>query len=194
MHVGVCCRDVYSGSVMCTAVIMRFCVCIWYFWCFSAVTDVSVDYLTSFYNRSDQLFVHVATLRISEQRSSSSYGNEMGVCNRRGKDLMSGGWPSWSMGQFLTVGSVSVVVVDYLTSFYNNTDICACWIPQEAHRIHSLNDPQLGWMTWSMIEPHIPSLGTHIVTLLNPTNTTLLYYQIPNGITPCIARNNTCIH
>ena len=50
MCVGVCRRGVYSGSVMCTAVIMRFRVHIWEFWCFSAATDVSVDYLTGFYN------------------------------------------------------------------------------------------------------------------------------------------------
>ena len=50
MHVGVCHRGVYSGSVMCTAVIMWFHVCIWDFQCFSAITDVSVDYLTGFYN------------------------------------------------------------------------------------------------------------------------------------------------
>ena len=29
--------------------------------------------------------MHVATSRINEQRSGSSYGNEMRVCNRRGK-------------------------------------------------------------------------------------------------------------
>ena len=50
MCVGVCCRGVYSVSVMCTAVIMWFCVHIWDFQCFSAITDVLVDYLTSFYN------------------------------------------------------------------------------------------------------------------------------------------------
>ena len=47
-----------------------------------------------------------------EQRSGSSYGNEMRVCNRRGNGLMSGGWPSRSMGQFSTVGSVSVAVAE----------------------------------------------------------------------------------
>ena len=31
---------------------MWFCALIWDFWCFSAVTDVSVDYLTNFYNMS----------------------------------------------------------------------------------------------------------------------------------------------
>ena len=51
MHVGVCCQGVYSGFEMCTAVIMRFHTHIWDFWCFSAVTDVSVDYLTGFYNK-----------------------------------------------------------------------------------------------------------------------------------------------
>ena len=31
-------------------VTMQFCAHIWDFWCFSAVTDVSVDYLINFYN------------------------------------------------------------------------------------------------------------------------------------------------
>ena len=59
MHVGVCRRGVYSGSVMCTVVIMRIRVRIWVFRCFSAATDVSVDYLTSFYNRLDLNYIVV---------------------------------------------------------------------------------------------------------------------------------------
>ena len=51
MHVGVYCWGVYSGSEMCTVMIMWFCIRIWDFQCFSAITDVSVDYLTGFYNR-----------------------------------------------------------------------------------------------------------------------------------------------
>ena len=31
-------------------VILLICVCVWVFWCFSAATDVLVDYLTNFYN------------------------------------------------------------------------------------------------------------------------------------------------
>ena len=50
MCVGVCRRGVYSGSEMCTAVIMRLHIHIWDFQCFSAVTDVLVDYFTVFYN------------------------------------------------------------------------------------------------------------------------------------------------
>ena len=34
----------------------------------------------------------------------------MGVCNKGENGLMSGGWPSQSMGRFSTVGSVSVAV------------------------------------------------------------------------------------
>ena len=67
-------------------------------------------YVSSDWFGSDYLFVHVATSRISKQRSSSSYGNEMGMCNRGEKGLTSGGQPLRSMRQFLTVGSVSVVV------------------------------------------------------------------------------------
>ena len=61
---------------------------------------------------SEYQFVHVATLRVSEVRRSSSYGNEMGVCNRRGKGLMSRGQPLQFMGQFLTVGSVLVAMAE----------------------------------------------------------------------------------
>ena len=58
-------------------------------------------------------FVHVATSRISDLKRRCSYGNEMGVCNRRGKGLMSGGRPSRSMRRFSTVGSVSIAVAKY---------------------------------------------------------------------------------
>ena len=50
MHVGVCHQGVYNDSEMCTVMIMQFHIHIWDFQCFSAVTDVLVDYLTSFYN------------------------------------------------------------------------------------------------------------------------------------------------
>ena len=60
----------------------------------------------------DYLFVHVATLRMSEQRRCSSYRNEIGVCDKREKRLMSRGWPLQSIGMFLTVGSVSVAVAE----------------------------------------------------------------------------------
>ena len=53
IHIGVCCRGVYNGSEMCTVMIMWFRVHIWDFQSFSAITDVSVDYLTSFYNNHD---------------------------------------------------------------------------------------------------------------------------------------------
>ena len=53
MRVGMCCWDVYSDSAVCTVVVMWFHVLIWDFWCFSAVTDVLVDYLTNFYNNVD---------------------------------------------------------------------------------------------------------------------------------------------
>ena len=62
---------------------------------------------------SDYQFVHVATLRISEMGICSNYVNEMGVCNRREKGLMSGGWLSQIMGQFSTVGSVSVATAEW---------------------------------------------------------------------------------
>ena len=62
---------------------------------------------------SDYQFVHVATLRISEMGKCGSYGNVMGVCNRREKGLMSGEQPLQSMGQVLSVGSVSVVVAEW---------------------------------------------------------------------------------
>ena len=45
-----CCWGVYDSSVICTVVTILVHARIWVFWCFSAITDVSVDYLTSFYN------------------------------------------------------------------------------------------------------------------------------------------------
>ena len=39
--------------MICIVVIVQVRVCIWVFWCFSAATDASVDYLTGFYNRAD---------------------------------------------------------------------------------------------------------------------------------------------
>ena len=48
VHARVCRQGVYSGSVMCTVVTMWFHVCIWVFRCFSAATDVLVDYLADF--------------------------------------------------------------------------------------------------------------------------------------------------
>ena len=50
MHIGMCRRGVYGGSMMCTVVIMWVRVHIWVFWCFSATTDASIDYSTSFHN------------------------------------------------------------------------------------------------------------------------------------------------
>ena len=57
------------------------------YWCMSGWLDT---YVSGDQFGSDQLFVHVATLRISEVTRSGSYRNEMEVCNRRGKGLMSG--------------------------------------------------------------------------------------------------------
>ena len=45
-----CCRTVYDHSVICIVSLMPFHAHIYVSGCFSAVTDVSVDYLTSFYN------------------------------------------------------------------------------------------------------------------------------------------------
>ena len=69
-------------------------------------------YMSSAQFGSDYLFIHVVTSRISEQRRCSSYGNEMGECNRREKGLMSGRWPLRFIRQFSSVGSVSVVVAE----------------------------------------------------------------------------------
>ena len=69
-------------------------------------------YMSSDQFVSDYQFVHVATSRTSEMVRCSSYRNEMEVCNRREKGLMSRGGPLWSMGWFSTVGSVLVVVAE----------------------------------------------------------------------------------
>ena len=48
--------------MMCTVVITWVHICIWVSWCFSAVTDVSVDYLTSFYNKIEELILFPKTI------------------------------------------------------------------------------------------------------------------------------------
>ena len=71
MHVGVCCRGVYNDSEMCTVVIMQFRIHIWDFRCFSAVTDVSVDYLTSFYNKFHKSLSNIHLVFVVMSRSES---------------------------------------------------------------------------------------------------------------------------
>ena len=61
---------------------------------------------------------------------------------------------------------------------------CARRIHQNMTNILPPNAPQPEQMTRSTIEVHTSSSGAHILTLLDRINTTLLYHQIPNGITP----------
>ena len=69
MCVGVWRRGVYSCSVMCTAIIMWFCIRIWDFRCFSPATDILVDYLTIFYNKEDTANVVYTEENVSLQQT-----------------------------------------------------------------------------------------------------------------------------
>ena len=59
------------------------------------------------------LSLHVATLRINEKEKCSSYRNKVGASNEREKSLMSGGQPSWSMGQFSVMKLISTPISNH---------------------------------------------------------------------------------
>ena len=63
--------------------------------------------------RSDYLFLHVATSRISEMECYVVATGGKWECVIGRKSLMSRGQPLWSMGQFSTVGSVLVAVAEW---------------------------------------------------------------------------------
>ena len=67
---------------------------------------------------------------------------------------------------------------------HRHTTTCACWIQQ--YMVYTLppNAPQAERTTRSTIKTHTSSSRTHICTLLDRIDTTLLYHLIPNGITP----------
>ena len=78
MRVGVCRRGVYSGSDMCTAVIMWFHVRIWDFQCLSAVTDVSVDYSTGFITICTLDHDPISSAKLPEPAPLSTLDNHYG--------------------------------------------------------------------------------------------------------------------
>ena len=67
---------------------------------------------------------------------------------------------------------------------HRHTIACADWKQQNMFNTLPPNVPQPERTARLMIEVHISSSGSHILTLLNQINTTLLYHWIPNGITP----------
>ena len=67
---------------------------------------------------------------------------------------------------------------------HRHTTTCAPRIRQYIVYTLPPNAPQAERTIRSTIEMHISSSGAHICTLLDWIDTTLLYHQIPNGITP----------
>ena len=67
---------------------------------------------------------------------------------------------------------------------HRHTIICALRIQQNMLNTLPPNAPQPERTTRSTIEAHTSSSRAHILTLLDRIDTTLLYHQIPNGITP----------
>ena len=97
----------------------------------------------------------------------------------------------WNVGSYGVIETGEVIYITFAghsktagSITHRHTTTYARWIRQYIVYTLPPNTPQAERMTWSMIEMHISSFGAHICTLLDRIDTTLLYHQIPNGITP----------
>ena len=136
------------------------------------------------------LFKHVSIMWTSGVEWYSDYGNERRVSDK-GKRL-NVWWTALAIHGAVLVIETGEVIYNIITDHsktarsvtHRHTIACAHQIQQNIFNILPLNAPQPEQMTWLTIEAHISSSRVHILTLLNRIDTTLLYYRIPNGITP----------